>query len=154
MRGKFLQISYIKFRKYIYCGISKGTRKNIPGMGGTLTWEIIVFPPTQFIKYTRIAITYTYNGIMDRAQYSIFQRPWCVTNPITTHSHVNLQRVMKPKANKWACCYSYNIYRAYTKCLKKCQERVPHTKTRGKVHFNIQGVTGGMCQTSGGCSLC
>jgi hypothetical protein len=59
----------------------------------------------------------------------------------TTQPHVNLQLVMNPNANNSVCCYSYDIYKAYTKCLQKCQERVLHTKTRKEVHFNIYPQT-------------
>lgn len=57
------------------------------GGGGGENRDIIVFPPTQFLKNTKITITHINNGIMDRAQYAISQHAWCVTNSIQ-HIHM------------------------------------------------------------------
>jgi hypothetical protein len=93
-------------------------------------------PLTQFLNNTIITTTYAQQKHGQSSVFHILTR--LVHNKSdNTHPHVNLQLVMNPKANKSVCCYGYNIYRARIKCLKKCQEWVPHIKTRKKVHMNI-----------------
>ena len=79
----------------------------------------------------------------NHGQSSIYHIPTCLVcdKSNTTYPHIKLQLIMNPKANKSLCCYSYDIYRACIKRLKKCREWVPHTKTRKKVHFNIYPQT-------------
>jgi len=142
----------------VYCWVSRGTRKNIYYSSWN-TLYIVGFPggPVKiFLALGREDTKLGYHCIAsntvskEQKNYYNLYKQWnhgqssifhILTRLVrdksnTTHPHVNLQLVMNPKANKSVCCYSYDIYRAYIKCLKKYQEWVTHTKTRKEVHFN------------------